>query len=1001
MRWPRPKPGRAIPTAPSPSSTKRWRRATARAIARSKRNCIGRAAKSCSKRDPANPAPAEEAFLTAIAVAKRQATRSFELRAALSLAKLYQSTGRPADAHAVLAPALEGFAPTPEMPEIAEAQALLAALAETGEVKNAAALRQRRLQLQTSYGQALMLSRGFGSEEAKAAFARAQELAKAVDNAAERFDAYYGEWVGSLLRGELRSARETAEAFLRETEKEARKTEAAAARRCLGTACLYQGDLALARAHFEQALRIFDPERDREAKFRFGTDVGALAAVYLALTNWLLGEAGPARKLIEEAIARADDSDHAPTLANVYWHKALFDAFRDDAEACRRAAESHLEVSRAHGLGLFLALGALASSWARARLGDSVTGVTELRQALAAYADQGNKLYAPLFQGRLAELEAEGQDAEGALARVDEALTLAQQTGERWTDPLLHRIRGDILLKADPENPARAEEAYIAATAIAREQGGRSFSLQAALKLARLYQSTGRPVEAHAVLAPTLEGLSPTPEMPEIAEAQALLAALAETDDVKAATTTRHKRVDLQIALGNALIAARGYGAAETQASFERARALTFGIGREPERFSIAYGLYAVSYHRGDVSRMREHASAFLSGVSGQPNSPEAGVAHQISGIYSWYVGDLVDARAHLEKALAISDPKRDRDLAFRFGHDPEISASVQLGVVLWLLGEVVRAAQLFQDVEASIPHVSHLGTTAQGNFHAAAFEVLRRNHVRAAESIRALASVAYEHDLALWKTLAFFLEGWSAWHSGDRNAGLVQMRAGVAQLAEREISLFSGLIRTELAQAEAESGEVDASLITLENALVYCERIGQRWFDAEIHRVRGEILLRKHTDSPAPAEDAYLAAIAIAQRQKARSFELRAALSLAKLYQSTGRPVDAHAVLAPALEGFAPTPEMPEIAEAEALLAALAESDEVKAAGAQRRRLTQLQVAYGNALIAARGFGAPETTEAFARARESAVGETTRPSARRPITACGPAVTSGRAARR
>jgi predicted ATPase len=79
-------------------------------------------------RDPTNPAPVEEAFLTAIAVAKRQTTRGFELRAALSLAKLYHATGRPTDARAVLAPALEGFSPTPDMPEIAEAQALLAAL---------------------------------------------------------------------------------------------------------------------------------------------------------------------------------------------------------------------------------------------------------------------------------------------------------------------------------------------------------------------------------------------------------------------------------------------------------------------------------------------------------------------------------------------------------------------------------------------------------------------------------------------------------------------------------------------------------------------------------------------------------------------------------------------------------------------------------------------------------------------------------------------------------
>ena len=108
------------------SPTKRWRPATTWAIAHTKPNSTGLRGELLLERDPANPAPAEEAFRTALAVAGRQGARSFGLRTALSLAKLYQSTGRPADAHAVLAPALEGFAPTPEMPEIAEAQALLA-----------------------------------------------------------------------------------------------------------------------------------------------------------------------------------------------------------------------------------------------------------------------------------------------------------------------------------------------------------------------------------------------------------------------------------------------------------------------------------------------------------------------------------------------------------------------------------------------------------------------------------------------------------------------------------------------------------------------------------------------------------------------------------------------------------------------------------------------------------------------------------------------------------
>jgi predicted ATPase len=110
------------------------------------------------------------------------------------------------------------------------------------------------------------------------------------------------------------------------------------------------------------------------------------------------------------------------------------------------------------------------------------------------------------------------------LTRIDDALALANETGERWTDSLLHRIRAAICLKRDPVNPAPAEEAFHSAIAVSQAQKARSFELQAALPLAKLYQSTARRADAHAVLAPALEGFSPTLEMPEIAEAQALLA---------------------------------------------------------------------------------------------------------------------------------------------------------------------------------------------------------------------------------------------------------------------------------------------------------------------------------------------------------------------------------------------------------------------------------------------------------------------------------------------
>jgi predicted ATPase len=202
----------------------------------------------------------------------------------------------------------------------------------------------------------------------------------------------------------------------------------------------------------------------------------------------------------------------------------LLEVFRGDANGTLHAAETVVGLGRDHGLAIALGWGTPCLRWAQARLGDRDTGVTELTKALATYADQ-YKLFVPLFQGLLAEIQA-GQDAEEALARIDKALALAGQTGEHWTDALLHRIRGEILLRRDPANTRPAEEAFLTAIAVAQQQKARSFELRAALSLAKLYQSTGRLADALAVLAPALEGFSLTTEFPEIGEAQVLLATL-------------------------------------------------------------------------------------------------------------------------------------------------------------------------------------------------------------------------------------------------------------------------------------------------------------------------------------------------------------------------------------------------------------------------------------------------------------------------------------------
>ena len=183
-------------------------------------------------------------------------------------------------------------------------------------------------------------------------------------------------------------------------------------------------------------------------------------------------------------------------------------------------------LTHEHNLKTYADLAEVYAKWAHGKDCDPEAGAIGLRQALETYLAQGNKSGAPSFYGLLAELEAMRPDVDAALAAIDAGFAIAEETGEHYTDPYLYRLRGEFLQVQCPDAPAPAEDAFQTAIAIAKGQGARGYALLASYSLAKLYQSTGRPTDAHAVLATALEGFSPTPEMPEITEAQALLRCL-------------------------------------------------------------------------------------------------------------------------------------------------------------------------------------------------------------------------------------------------------------------------------------------------------------------------------------------------------------------------------------------------------------------------------------------------------------------------------------------
>ena len=340
-------------------------------------------------------------------------------------------------------------------------------------------------------------------------------------------------------------------------------------------------------------------------------------------------------------------------------------------------------------------------------------------------------------------------------------------------------------------------------------------------------------------------------------------------------------------------------------------------------RFSAYYGLWVGHLSRGEPAPMREMAELFLREATALRDCPEIVVAHGISGLTCFYFGDLADGHQHFQKTVELYDQARHADFANRFGEDPRAAAEILDALILWALGRIDEALRLAERALGNAESAAHAPTMGYVLTFAALLGLVRCKPDAVATYSRALADIVSRHDLpALWVGWATFLQSWAKKCEGAEVSSLAEMPRGLAIFREQGGNWR--VLEAALAEAEASAGETDGGLRRLDDALAEAGRIEQHWYEAEIHRIRGEILLKHDPPNNAAAEQSLQAAIAIAQSQKARSFELRAALALAKLYRAANRDADACAMLAPAVEGFPPTDQFPELTEAQILLAAL-----------------------------------------------------------------------------
>jgi class 3 adenylate cyclase/predicted ATPase len=336
-------------------------------------------------------------------------------------------------------------------------------------------------------------------------------------------------------------------------------------------------------------------------------------------------------------------------------------------------------------------------------------------------------------------------------------------------------------------------------------------------------------------------------------------------------------RLRLQTSLGNALIWAKGYPAPETRAAFARARELASRAQDASDRFSAYHGLWTGHFFRGEHAPMREMAELFLREATTRSDRPETLSAYRISGQTRFYFGDFPGAHDHFQKTIELYNAAHYADFANRFGVDPRAAAEVFDAIALWELGRVDEALRVADRALTHAESAAHAPTMGYALINAALLGLLRYNPEAVATYSQAFADIVSRYDLpAYWAGFAAFFQGWAGWSEGAEESRLTEMRRGLAIEREQGVVWLLPSFEAALAGAEARGGEIDARLRRLDGALAELKRTEQHWYEAEMHRIRAEILLKCVPADTTAAEQSLQAAIAIAQ--SAKSAQLRTA---------------------------------------------------------------------------------------------------------------------------
>ena len=411
-----------------------------------------------------------------------------------------------------------------------------------------------------------------------------------------------------------------------------------------------------------------------------------------------------------------------------------------------------------------------------------------------------------------------------------------------------------------------------------------------------------------------------------------LTRALDQIATLPARSALRREQIKLQVALITPLIHVKGYAAPETKAVIERARFLieeAEALGEPPEdpllMFSVLYGFWSASYvaFSGDV--MRELAAQFLALAEKRGATVPLMIGHRLMGTSLLDTGNIAEGRAHFDRAIALYDPTEHRPLATRFGQDVGVVILSRRALALWLLGYPEAA---LADADKALKNAREIGQAATLMYAQVVTSLTLvhcGNYATANTQADEVVALADKMGTLFWKALGRISRACNLAQTGKASDAVQMFTSAITTYRSTGAAMVLPWYLSHLSGAYAELGQFDDAWRCIGEAMTAVDTTKERWCEAEVHRVAGEIALKSSEHDVAKAEAYFERALSVARQQQARSWELRAAMSMARLWRDQGKPERARELLAPVYSWFTEGFDTRDLIEAKALLGELA----------------------------------------------------------------------------